>query len=73
MRKFVHFDFLVQCTERLQFLKTMGDMIRLKDCKVFSGGLDRKNDADGKWSLFYEDEVIQVCCILIAALVLNCH
>jgi len=43
-----------------KFLKTMGDMIRLKDCKVFSGGLDRKNDADGKWSLFYEDEVIQI-------------
>lgn len=38
----------------------MGKIIRLKDCKVYSGGLDRSNDSDGKWSLFYEDEVLQV-------------
>ena len=40
----------------------MGKLTRLKDSRsIYTGGLDRSHDLDGKWALFYEDDVLQVC------------
>ena len=39
----------------------MGKLTRLKDSKsIYTGGLDRSQDLDGKWALFYEDDILQV-------------
>lgn len=43
----------------------MGNMVRLKDCPIYAGGLDCNNDSDGKWSLYFEDEVLQVIKFLL--------
>jgi len=53
----------VSGSQRYQkFLKSMGNLIRLKNCSksVYVGGLDRSQDLDGKWSIYFEDEVLQI-------------
>lgn len=43
-----------------RFLQSMGQQVRLKNCSVYSGGLDRNHDADGRWSIYFEDQVLQI-------------
>lgn len=44
-----------------QFLNSMGNLIRLKECKsIYVGGLDIENDSDGKYGLYWNDSTVQV-------------
>ncbi|CAH6719430.1 putative tuberous sclerosis 2 protein homolog [[Candida] jaroonii] len=44
-----------------QFLESMGELIKLKDCRdIYVGGLDTENDTDGKYALYWNDKTIQV-------------
>ncbi|VEU24156.1 DEKNAAC105336 [Brettanomyces naardenensis] len=44
-----------------EFLVQLGDLIRLKDCTKYVGGLDTKNDLDGNLTVHYQTEVTQMC------------
>eukprot|EP00742_Colponemidia_sp_Colp-10_P008317 GILJ01009000.1.p1 GENE.GILJ01009000.1~~GILJ01009000.1.p1 ORF type:complete len:1747 (-),score=226.90 GILJ01009000.1:122-5362(-) len=45
----------------LRFLHSIGQVVRLKDCiDMYTGGLDRKNDSDGEFSIYFKDPFSQV-------------
>ena len=43
-----------------QFLERLGDMKRLKDTDLYTGGLDKRDDADGEYSVIWHNDVLQV-------------
>lgn len=43
-----------------EFLAGLGTLVRLRGCKLNTGGLDREGDFDGKWTYVWSDEIQQV-------------
>ena len=43
-----------------QFLERLGALKRLKDTDLYTGGLDRRDDADGEYSVIWHNDVLQV-------------
>eukprot|EP00002_Diphylleia_rotans_P010377 TRINITY_DN2081_c0_g1_i4.p1 TRINITY_DN2081_c0_g1~~TRINITY_DN2081_c0_g1_i4.p1 ORF type:complete len:1614 (+),score=272.90 TRINITY_DN2081_c0_g1_i4:73-4914(+) len=42
------------------FISNLGRLKRLKDCDLFTGGLDRQTDLDGEYFISWEDDIHQV-------------
>ena len=59
-------------TEEKKFLKSLGKVVRLKNCTEYSGGLDRSTDTDGKWSLHWTDNVVEIM-FHVTTLMPNCN
>eukprot|EP01135_Chromosphaera_perkinsii_P002698 Nk52_evm66s226 gene=Nk52_evmTU66s226 len=44
----------------VKFIRSLGKLIRLKDCQVYTGGLDRSSDMDGEFAYFWKDDITHV-------------
>ncbi len=56
----------------LQFLKKLGSMIRLKGTRLYTGGLDTREDHDGPHTLHWRNSVTQVLLLPLSRIVLCC-
>ncbi|PLW34236.1 hypothetical protein PCANC_19490 [Puccinia coronata f. sp. avenae] len=46
----------------INFLSSLGQLVRLKGCEHFNtGGLDSKNDSNGKFAYMWGDDITQIC------------
>ena len=44
----------------MKFLESLGTVVQLKQLKMYSGGLDTRNDSDGEFSVAWADDFLQV-------------
>ncbi|KAF9161227.1 Tuberous sclerosis 2-like protein, partial [Mortierella sp. AD011] len=47
-------------SEYTKFLTGLGSLVRLKNAKIYTGGLDLEMDLDGEYAYTYQDEITQV-------------
>ncbi|WAQ80820.1 hypothetical protein PtA15_1A158 [Puccinia triticina] len=46
----------------INFLSSLGQLVRLKGCEHYNtGGLDSKNDSNGKFAYMWGDDITQIC------------
>ncbi|KAJ3049992.1 Tuberous sclerosis 2-like protein, partial [Quaeritorhiza haematococci] len=44
-----------------QFLHSLGNLVRLKGCReIYTGGLDTSDDLDGRYGIFWQDDLAQL-------------
>ncbi|KAF9207552.1 Tuberous sclerosis 2-like protein [Haplosporangium sp. Z 27] len=47
-------------SEYTNFLTGLGSLVRLKNTKIYTGGLDQEMDLDGEYAYSYQDEITQM-------------
>ena len=44
----------------MSFLEGLGELIRLRNCDIYTGGLDREADFDGQYAYVWSDQIQQI-------------
>ncbi len=47
----------------VKFLQSIGQLVRLRGCTDYCGGLDTENDVDGAYTYMWKGDATQVCVV----------